>query len=203
MRKHKIEFKKYAEMYDLVELEGNDGTKVTVRSHIPYEDKLKLAQELCEETLMIHDDSICYEGHLIYALKMKKILEYYSDVKVEDVSEIKIADFVINNGLDDKLRKAIQDDWNAVEDIFYSMSRGIMDTYTDDRGLTKAIRTSFGFLFNGEDITESLAKAEATKDTLYRALGALNAKEQEEQEKLNGGKLMVGNNIINFAKRTE
>ena len=99
--------------------------------------------------------------------------------------------------------EAIRDDWNAVEDIFFNMSRGVMDNYADDRGLTKAIRTSFGFLFNGEDITESLAKAEATKDTLYKALGALHAKEQEEQEKLKGGKLMVGNNIINFAKRKE
>ena len=203
MRKHKIEFKKYAEMYDLIELEGNDGTKVTVRSHIPYEDKMKLAQELCEEALMVHEDSICYEGYLIYAIKLKKMIEYYTDIKTDDIDPKKVADFVINNGLESKLRQAIQDDWNAVEDIFYSMSRGVMDTFTDDRGLTKAIRTSFGFLFNGEDITESLAKAEATKDTIYKALGALDAKEKEESEKMNDGKLVIGNNIINFAKRKE
>ena len=201
MEKHKIDFKKYADMHDEVEVTGLDGTKVIVRSHISYEDKLKLVQELCEEGLMIHDDSCCYEGYLIYALKLKKILEYYTDVKVDDIDAESVADFMINNKLEECIRSAIQEDWDVVEDIYFSMSRGVMDTYHDDRGLTKAIRTSFGFLFNGEDISESLAKAEATKDTLYKALGALNDKEKQEQEKLNNGKLMVGNNIISFAKR--
>ena len=65
----------------------------------------------------------------------------------------------------------------------------------------KAIRTSFGFLFNGEDITESMAKAELTKDTMFKALDAINKKEQEEAEKMNDGKLRVAGNILNFAKR--
>lgn len=203
MRKHKIDFKKYADMHNEIELEGNDGTKVTVRSHIPYEDKLKLAKEMCEEGLMIHDDSYCYEGYIIHALRLKKIVGYYTDIKVDDIDASKVADFVINNGLEAKIRGAIQDDWDAVEDIYFEMSSGVIGTYHDDRCLTKAIRTSFGFLFNGEDIAESLAKAEATKDTLYKAIGALNEKEKEEREKMNNGKLMIGDNIINFSKRKE
>ena len=62
-------------------------------------------------------------------------------------------------------------------------------------------RDGGSFLFNGEDITESLAKAEMTKDTMFKALDAINKKEQEEKEKMNGGKLKVAGNILNFAKR--
>ena len=131
----------------------------------------------------------------------KEMIEYYTDIKTEDIDAKKIADFVINNGIEEKLRDAIRDDWNAVEDIFFSMSRGVMDTYADDRGLTKAIRTSFGFLFNGEDITESLAKAEMTKDTMFKALDAINKKEAESQGKIDDGRLKVGNNILNFARK--
>lgn len=201
MRKHKVEFKKYADMHDEVEVVGKDGTKVMVRTHIPYADKLKLSQEMLEQGLMIHDDSICYEGYMMESIRMKKILEYYTDVKVDDIAPEAIADFMINNEMICRIEEAIYKDWCAVEDILFPMMRGVIETYKDDKGLTKAIRTSFKFLFTGEDITESLAKAEATKDTLFKAIGALREKEKEDQEKVNKGKLMIGNNIINFAKK--
>ena len=79
----------------------------------------------------------------------------------------------------------------------------VFETYKDDKSITKAVRTSFGFLFNGEDITESMAKAEMTKDTIYNALSALREKEQEASEKINNGKLNVGGNLISFAKKKE
>lgn len=201
MKKHKINFKKYADMSEVVEVTGKDGTVVKVMTHIPYEKKLAMVQEILEEGLMIHDDSICYEGYVIHAVKMKKILEYYTDVNVDGADATEVADFLINNHLMNEIDNAILDDWRYVLDIFYSMMDGILETYEDDKGLTKAIRTSFGFLFNGEDITESIAKAEAAKDTIYKAIGALNEKEKEEQEKMHDGLLTVGNNILNFSKR--
>ena len=201
MKKHKIEFKKYADMHDEVKVVGKDGTEVMVRTHIPYEEKVKLVREMLEEGMMIHDDSLIYEGYLMQAIQMKKILEYYTDVKVDNIAPEVIADFMVNNEIIGDIEDAIYKDWCAVQDIFFPMMNSVADTYQDDRSLTKALRTSFGFLFNGEDITESLAKAEATKDTMYKALGALREKEQEEKEKINNGKLMIGDNIINFAKR--
>ena len=201
MKKHKINFKKYADMSEVVEVTGKDGTVVKVMTHIPYEKKFQMVQEILEEGLMIHDDSICYEGYVIHAVRMKKILEYYTDVNVDGADATEVADFLINNHLMDEIDNAILDDWRYVLDIFYSMMNGILETYEDDKGLTKAIRTSFGFLFNGEDITESIAKAEAAKDTIYKAIGALNEKEKEEQEKMHDGLLTVGNNILNFSKR--
>ena len=42
MRKHKINFKKYADMHEVIELTGKDGTVIKVRTHIPYKDKVKL-----------------------------------------------------------------------------------------------------------------------------------------------------------------
>ena len=201
MRKHKIDFKKYADKYDEVEVAGKDGTKVTVRTHIPYEDKVKMARELVEQGLMVHDDSICYEGYTLQALKMMKVLEYYTDVKTDDAEPFQVADFVINNEMWTGMSQAIDDDWGELCEIFYPMMNAVRSTFKDDRGLTKAIRTSFGFLFNGEDITESLAKAEATKDTVYKALGALQQKEQEEQENIHDGLLNVGGKVLNFSKK--
>ena len=197
MKKKKINFKKYADMHEETELVGKDGTSITVRNHISYADKVQMAKEVIENCVMIHDDSCCYESHMIYAEKIKAMMKYYTDVPVDDVSAEEVADFVINNDLIDAIQEYIHDDYYQAEDVYVTMMNMVMDTYADDMSLKKAIKTSFGFLFNGEDITESLAKAEMTKDTMFKALDAINKKEQE----VNGGELTVGGKILNFAKK--
>ena len=201
MKKQKIDFAKYADTHEETELIGADGTKIMVRDHIPYEDKKQMARELVERCVIIHDDSCCYESFEVYAEKIKAMLHYYTDVDVDDVEAEDAANFAINNGLLGQIRDVIHDDYMEAEDIFIALESGVMDTFTDDQSIRKALKTSFGFLFNGEDITESLAKAEMTKDTMFKALDALNRKEAEEQEKMNSGTLKVGGNILNFSRR--
>lgn len=201
MRKKKIDFKKYANMHEEHELTGKDGTMITVRDHISYADKIKMAQEIIENCVMIHDDSCCYESVQIHAERIKSIFKYYTNVPVEDADANEVADFAINNGLIGQIRDIIHDDYYEAEDIFITMMNMVMDTYEDDMSLKKAIKTSFGFLFNGEDITESMAKAEIAKDTMFKAFDALQRKDQEEHEKMESGKMKVGNNILNFARR--
>ena len=197
MKKKKINFKKYADMHEETELVGKDGTSITVRNHISYADKVQMTKEVIENCVMIHDDSCCYESHMIYAEKIKALMKYYTDVPVDDVSAEEVADFVINNDLIDAIQEYIHDDYYQAEDVYVTVMNMVMDTYADDMSLKKAIKTSFGFLFNGEDISESLAKAEMTKDTMFKALDAINKKEKE----VNGGELTVGGKILNFAKR--
>ena len=201
MRKKKIDFKKYTDMHESAELTGKDGTKIQVRNHISYADKQEMAREIVENYVMTHDDSISYESYELPAARIMMIMKYYTDVPVDGADAGMVADFAINNELIGPIREYIHDDYYEFEDIYVTLIRSVMDNYDDDRSLKKAIKTSFGFLFNGEDITESLAKAEITKDTMFRALDALNQKEKEESEKMNNGKLNVGGNIISFARK--
>lgn len=201
MRKKKIDFKKYAGMHDEMEIAGKDGAVITVRNHISYADKIQMAQDVIENCVMIHDDSCCCESHMIYAERIKAMVKYYTNVPVDDVDAGDVADFMINNELIGNVREYIHDDWFEAEDIYVTMLNMVLDTYTDDMSLGKAVKKSFGFLFNGEDVTETMAKAELTKETLFKALDAIGKKEKEEQEKIDDGKLMVGNNILNFARK--
>ena len=201
MKKKKINFNKYADAHDEKEITGKDGTVIVVRDHISYADKVQMARDVIENCVMIHDDSCCYESHMIYAERIKAMVHYYTNIQVDGADAQDVADFVINNGLIGQIRDYIHDDYIEAEDIYVALMTMVMDTYTDDMSLKKAIKTSFGFLFNGEDITESMAKAELTKDTLFKALDAINKKEQEEKEKIDDGKLKVGNNILNFARK--
>ena len=188
-------------MHDETELTGKDGTAIVVRSNISYADKIEMAKWIVENYVMIHDDSISYESYELPAAMIMAVMKYYTNVPVDDADLYDVADFAINNGLIGQIREYIHDDYYEFEDIYVTMIRGVMDNYDDDQSLKKAIKTSFGFLFNGEDITESLAKAEMTRDTMFKALNALNQKEKEESEKVNNGKLNVGGNIISFAKK--
>lgn len=201
MKQKKINFKKYADMHEETELIGKDGTVIVAMDHISYADKVNMAKDVIENCVMIHDDSCCYESHMIYAEKIKAMVKYYTNVHVDEASAEEVCDFMINNGLISQLRDYIHDDYYEAEDVYVSMINMVMETYDDDMSLKKAIKTSFGFLFNGEDITESLAKAELTKDTMFKALDAINKKEQEEKKKIDDGKLKVGNNILNFARK--
>ena len=201
MKKKAIDFKKYADMHENKEIVGTDGTKVVVRDHISYANKVAMAVALVEENVMIHDDSVCYESFAMPAERIKGIMQYYTDVPVDDADAQEVADFAINNGLIGQIRDYIHDDYYEFEDVFVTLIRSVMDNYEDDQSLAKAIKTSFGFLFTGEDVTETLAKAEAAKDTVFDALGALREKEAQDESKMKDGKLKVEGKLLSFAKK--
>ena len=201
MKKKVIDFKKYADMHENKEIVGTDGTKIVVRDHISYANKVAMAVSLVEANVMIHDDSVCYESFAMPAERIKGIMKYYTDVPVDDADAREVADFAINNGLIGQIRDYIHDDYYEFEDVFVTLIRSVMDNYEDDQSLAKAIKTSFGFLFTGEDVTETLAKAEAAKDTVFDALGALREKETQDESKMKGGKLKVEGKLLNFAKK--
>ena len=201
MKKKAIDFKKYADMHENKEIVGTDGTKVIVRDHISYANKVAMAVALVEANVMIHDDSVCYESFAMPAERIKGIMKYYTDVPVDDADAQEVAYFAINNGLIGQIRDYIHDDYYEFEDVFVTLIRSVMDNYEDDQSLAKAIKTSFGFLFTGEDVTETLAKAEAAKDTVFDALGALREKEAQDESKMKDGKLKVEGKLLNFAKK--
>lgn len=202
MKKHKIKsLAKYADLHEEIKLVGKDGTEVMVRTHIPYNEKLELAENMVEAIFMIHDDSCWYLHFEERAIKAKLIVDKYTDLDVDDVSPGPIMDFLINNELYEKLFDAIEEDLNVVENMFVSMQEAVGYTFDDDRSLSKAIRTSFGFLFNGEDITSSLAKAEMTQNTLLDAFSALKKVEQERATQIDNGSLNIDGNIIHFGKK--
>ena len=170
---------------------------------IPYQEKEKMAKEMAEHVLTVHDDSCMFESHEYDKMFRLMVVKYYTDIDTDGVDEYELIDFMTYTGLWNELFEFIESDVSVVINIYQSIVANLIMTYADDKSIAKALRTSFGFLFNGEDITETLAKAEAMKDTVYNAIGAYRQLEQEKEEKINNGKLSVGGAIINFAKKPE
>lgn len=203
MEKHKIDLSKYADMHEEKTITGKDNTEVVVRDHIPYEQKEVMATEMAERVLMEHDDSCMYTSNAYDKVEKYLLLKYYTNVDVEEEDIDNVVDFMVNNEIIGDIIAFVWNDFDIVLDIFERIESSLKKTYEDDHSLTKAIRTSFGFLFTGEDITESMAKAEATSGVLMDALNALRDADKKKEETIDKGKLTVGGNIINFAKKKE
>ena len=203
MEKRKINFENYADMHEEKTITGKDGTEITVRDHISYMDKTKFVRELIEESIIIHDDSCVYISDQIDRAKYYMIAKYYTDIETQDVDPIEIVDFMINNEIINEINLIICNDLEFVMDMYWNMYSALVDVYADDNSLSKALRTSFAFLFNGEDITDTLAKAEMTKDQMYNAFKLLRDSEKQSEQNVDNGTIKIGGNIINFAKKTE
>jgi len=201
MEKRKIDMAKYADMHVLKNCVGEDTTTVVVRDRIPYAEKDAMARELVEMTTVIHDDSCVYISAEFDKIWLALIAKYYTDIDTSEADPTEIADFLINDKLIDDIVEFIEADLEYVMDIYCDLYDAFETTYIDDKCLTKALRTSFAFLFNGEDITESIAKAEAAKDTIFEAVSALRKVEKEREENIDNGTLKIGGNVINFAKK--
>lgn len=197
MEKKKIDFAKYGEMHEEKQITGEDGTVITARNHIPFTSKVEMAQAVAANVVMLHDDSCTYESHLEEAIWSLNILKYYTDIDTEEVTVADAEDFLVNNEIVYELIEFVGADLAVVEDMYSAMRDGVMITYEDDHSLSKAIKNSFGFLLNGEDVTETLAKAETTGGTLFDAIAAL----QRENKRNNPGKVNIEGNVLNFAKK--
>ena len=203
MEKRKIDVSKYADMHEEKVINGKDGTGIIVRNHIPYTVKEVMATEMAEQLLIVHDDSCVYTSQDFDLFELYMIAKYYTEIDTDECDMHDVADYLVNNEMISEIYDYTSDDYAVVVRIFNALEKSVTKTYEDDRGLTKALRTSFGFLFTGEDITESLTKAEGVSETLFKALSALRQVEKEKEENIDHGKLSVGGNIINFAKKKE
>lgn len=203
MEKRKIDFSKYADMHEDTVIAGKDGTEITVRDHIPYSEKEAMVTDMAEHLLMIHDDSCVFLSSTYCKYEAFMVAKYYTDIDTDDADYNEVADFLINNDMYGDVIAHIWMDFQIVLEMFGYTEASVTKTYEDDKCLTKALRTSFGFLFSGEDISESMAKAEATKDTLYEALDALHKADKEKEKQIDNGIVRIGGNMINFAKKTE
>ena len=203
MEKRKIDMSKYADMHDEKVIKGKDNTDIVVRNHIPFSDKEAMATEMAERLLVIHDESCVYTSKDLNLIEQYMIAKYYTDIDTEGIEEHDVANFLTNNEMIDEIYDYVYDDYSAVKDMFMALEKAVTKTYEDDHGIVRALRTSFGFLFTGEDVTESMVKAQGVSDTLFNALGALRQKEKESEETIDHGKMSVGGTVINFAKKTE
>lgn len=196
-----MEKKKYemhaADMDACVEVTIGDET-IHVLKHIPLERKVTMATELAEMLLVPNEElGIMTRSALQEVCEVYLVMKYYTDMDLTDVDVQTVFDWVIGHNAYMSVRDVVSNDVWYVTDMALETMENIETEYEKQNGLTHAIKTSFGFLFNGEDITETLAKSQQVSDQMIEVVGKLN----EANRKPDVGKVKVSGNVINIGKK--
>ena len=199
MEKKKFKIAGCADLCDEHTIDVN-GEELTVRTHIPLEQKIAMAQDLVAFISLIDDENeIMSESHWYQVSLVYLTVLYYTNADLDDVNASDVFDWMINTGVyDQTLENLVYEDRYYVVEMAQAIYKNISNTYAVEHGLAHAVKKTFGFMFNGEDITETLAKSQAISDKMIDVVGKLNA---AEQPKSKDGVVKVGGNVIRIAKK--
>jgi len=180
-----------------IEMKIGDHT-VTVRDHLSFDERSEMAEEIASMSTMINDDDeVIMVTHMIDVIYAFEVVKFYTNVDTTDLTPDVVFDWVVNNGAMNELMDIVAEDLAYVTAMADQMMDNVIAVYEKQHSLGTAIRKSFGFLFSGEDITETLAQSQGLSEQMIDTLEKL----KEANKKPTEGKLNVGGNILNIAKK--
>ena len=179
---------------------------VCVKTWLPYSEMEAMAIEMAERTLLFDNETgVACIGHRESMVKGYLMAKYFTDLDVENCEPEEVYDILMNSGLYEKIEGQVVEIIWRVDDIYRALCKNMISTYERENSLAYKLEKTFGFLFSGEDVTETMAKSELINEQMIDMLGVfLNHK--KEQEMLNVGKqdkakLRVGGALVNLAKK--
>ena len=188
-----------------VKVEAN-GIFVEVKPWIPYSEMEAMAVEMAERTLLFDEENgFACIGHSENMVKIYLTAKYFTDLDVEGCTPEDVYDVLTRTGLFRKIEETVMENLWRVEDIYRALCNNMIDTYKKENSLARKLEKTFGFLFTGEDMTESFAKSELINEQMIDMLGVFlaNKKEQEllHSGKKDNSKVKVGGALLNLAKK--
>lgn len=175
------------------------GIDVTVKHHIPIEEKNQMARDLIDATTFIDDEmKIVQKSYMEDVSALYLIIMYYTNIDLIDVVPTMLYDWMTYHpDIWDQIRHIVNEDYKIVYRMYCVLKHGITQRYDKENSLSTAVMKTFGFMLNGEDITETLAKSSEISDKMIDVVGQL----QELKSNQDAGKVKVGGNVINIGKK--
>lgn len=167
--------------------------EVKVKNWIPYKDKVSAAEDIVAiATIMDENLGVMCWTYLFPAANMYVRLKYYTEY---DVSKFDGEDW-LNDVMDavDKYDMSdflefVNEDFSNVTKIAYDMMATVKELFEKEHSLAHKAMQSFAFLFDGKDVTETLAEAREVSEQMIDVLGG---------KKPAGGKLI---DMSQYAKK--
>lgn len=200
MKKKKYSLKKYTDMHDEVVVVGKDGTEVSVKTHIPYSEKINYAMEYVVSSLIVKNDEYCYMSYEEDVNDISLIAKYYTNINTENVDRYELADFFVNNGIYDDIYKIIEHDMDFVDVICDRLKESIERSVKEQNNIYAFLKNNVGPIFDGNSIAQTLSETEGVSDTLFKAIGALREKEEYETG-IESGKIKANGVVLDMRKK--
>lgn len=190
----------------MVEILGKDGTRVTVKKHIPYDEKEAMAMELLLYTNATDDDAmVMYDSYKKVLLETVLIVKYYTDIDLTDFGEEDgwrvLMDWLVMNEIYNELMGRTAEDRQMVTEINRLMTDATRTSYTSEHSLGVKVQKLLGDdVLENEDVFTSMAKSEEVNNVMLQLVGAY--REQQKAEK--NRKMDIGDGVVlNFAKKNK
>lgn len=167
--------------------------QIQYRRVLPYKAKTWMAIDMAERSLVFDEErGVAFEGYTHEAVTIACMMEYYTDLDMaayaDEEGMYALVDLLVSHGALDILWDELSEDLYHVRRIYEAIRASAIRSFEHGLTLDHLIRKSFGFLFTGEDITETLAKADGVNNTMVELLGAFM--KQQAAPDATGGKLL-------------
>lgn len=196
MEKVKIDLSGYADKCQEIKIKGSDDVVITVRDHISVAEKLNFMNDFIRSTF-INMKEYCYDSFMQVVTEKALVVRYYTNVDTDGYTDEEVYDFVMNNNLFDSIAEYICRDMEDVSIMCTDMRNAILMTTENEVSLSSAIRKSFGFLFDGKDVSETFAEATELKEQLLGVVETLKHAGEVQKD----SKVSVNGAVINFAQK--
>lgn len=184
--------------YEIAEEVSVGGETLHVKHRIPLEQKMQFASELAQMiTVEDEEAGILTHSSLEDVCELYLIVKYYTDVDLDDVSVEQLYDWIIGHDAYVQIKDIVWHDLSYVQSMACTLFDNASLAYEKEHSLTHAIKTSFGFLFDGRDITEVLTESRGVGDQMLDVVERLNEAAKKEES----GRVKVAGNVINIGKK--
>lgn len=133
---------------------------------------------------------IAYEAYNAELIRAFLILKYYTDLELAEYDNPEgrcaVHDALASHGLWHEIMEIVDLDMDDVDVIAYKLGSSARRGFEEKHSLSRMLMKTFGALLGAEDLTQTVAKAEALNDKLIEMLAAV-----QKQPTANAGGLKL------------
>lgn len=128
-------------------------------SRIPYAKKVNYAEELAMKAGVLDEEAgVCYWSYLYDAISAFIMMKAYTDADMAEYEDVEGLYRLMDEDIS-AVEKIAMDDWGVVADLAGQMFENMKRVWNAEHSLGNKIMKSFAFLFDGRDLTETMAQA--------------------------------------------
>ena len=153
------------------------GQNVKVRTELTYKEIIQWAQEYVARAVILHPSGVAYWSHLSDAVEdliiMKALTDMDTSAYETEEGLMEMIDQTMGNAEWFEFMKAASAVRMHIKHMADMLFENLRKIHEKENSLDYKIRESFGFLFTGEDLTETLAHARGANEQMIEHLGAI------------------------------
>lgn len=153
------------------------GQDVVVKNHVSYQQKMDAAEEYVAMSAVFDEEhGLCYMSPYEEAVKKYMKLKTYTGLDMSNYNGVdglcKLMDDIDETPIDE-FEEFVDDDWTVLRDLAYTIYYNVSGVFEKEHSLEHRVKTSFGFLLDGKDLTQTLAEAREVNEQMIDHLGAI------------------------------